>query len=186
MTTPAAMPTGTSHYIQSFVHANCILKHFWNVHSFMFAHYLSHQSLLMCFMSHSEYYWFIVLWRWRKAMLWSGCSHVYIWVSRIIIISLHVSSAYLQQMFGNWICIIHQTICYSFPLYLFCFRWIEHAQNECSESFITCQWTELMRDMKVFCQVLYFGELKLSTIYFCSLNIYWMYLKSSNGSSVPG
>lgn len=116
--------------------------------------------------------------------LWSSCSHVYICVSRLIIISLHVSPAYLQQMFGNWFCIIHQASCYSFTLYLFCFLWIEHTQNECSEPFITCQWTQLMRDMKAFSLVLCFGALKLLTTYFC-LNIY-LYLKPSNWCTVRG
>lgn len=132
---------------------------------------LSWGNVFLCPIRNTIKYIIVSLCCWRKAKLWSGCSHIYIWVSRIIIISLHVSLDYLQQMFGNWFCIIHQTICYSFTLYLFCFLWIEHTQNECSESFITCQWTELMRDMKAFYRVLCFGALKPSTTYFCSLYI---------------
>lgn len=123
----------------------------------------------------------------RKTKLWSSRSHVYIWVSRTIIISLRVSAAYLQQMSGNWFSIIHWTICYSFHFYLFCFLWIEHTQNECSESFITCQCTKLMRDMKAFCWVLCFGTPGPPTTNLCSLNIYlYTFLKSSSSESVRG
>lgn len=151
----------------------------------MFCSIFKHETL-SCFihvhLRHQSFFNNVFLWLsieyiivsldcWRKAKLWSSCTHIYIWVSRIIFISLHVSLAYLQQMFGNWFCIIHQSICYSFTLYLFCFLWIEHTQNEYSESFITCQWTKLMRDTKTFCWVLCLGALKPSTTYFCSLYI---------------
>lgn len=56
MTAPAAIPTGTSDHIQSFVLANParVLQHSETCNSTMVGHYLRHQSFLTCFMSFLE------------------------------------------------------------------------------------------------------------------------------------
>lgn len=128
----------------------------------------------MILMSYSQYCW--MTYAEEKQSFDQAVVMLIFDFSRIIIISLHVSLAYLLQMFANWSCIIHQTICYSFTL---CFIFYElntlkiNAQNLLS----LASGPKLMRDMTAFCQALCFRALKLSITCFCS--IFWHHQSES-------
>lgn len=139
-------------------------------------------------MSNLEQYLVIVSFCcWRKLKLWSSCSPICIWVARIIIISLHVSLVYSQQMCGNWFCITPNHLLFIHSSFvLFSMNWTRSEwmfglfyhlpvvqTNEGYESFLL---SFIFQGTTAFNHML----LWVLCIYLCTLNIHsvHLYLKS--------